>query len=75
MRLHPAESRIDRLSIETPATFIVFDCLLRKPRQSLLSKPFEERRAALEGFFEGIGEEPGLRSRPSPANSARPRNG
>ena len=27
MRLHPAESRIVRLSNETPATFIVFDCL------------------------------------------------
>jgi ATP-dependent DNA ligase len=30
MRLHSAESRITRLSVETPATFIVFDCLLRK---------------------------------------------
>ena len=30
MRLHPAQSRIVRLSNETPATFIVFDCLLRK---------------------------------------------
>ena len=36
MRLHPAASRIERLSKETPATFIVFDCLLRKARQSLL---------------------------------------
>src|SRR6476659_8631220 len=41
MRLHPSASRIDRLSKETPATFIVFDCLLRKARQSLLPKPFE----------------------------------
>ena len=28
MRLHPAASRIERLAKETPATFIVFDCLL-----------------------------------------------
>ena len=60
MRLHPAASRIARLSVETPATFIVFDCLLRKPGQSLLAKPFDERRAALEEFFEGIGEHSGL---------------
>ena len=60
MRLHPAESRITRLSVETPATFIVFDCLLRKAGQSLLAKPFEERRTALEEFFEGIGENSGL---------------
>ena len=29
MRLHPAASRIARLAKDTPATFIVFDCLLR----------------------------------------------
>jgi ATP-dependent DNA ligase len=60
MRLHPAASRIDRLSKETPATFIVFDCLLRKARQSLLPKPFEARRAALEVFFERIGDHLGV---------------
>jgi len=60
MRLHPAESRIKRLAQETPATFVVFDCLLRKPRQPLLEKPFEERRAALEAIFESIGEHAGL---------------
>jgi ATP-dependent DNA ligase len=48
MRLHPAESRINRLSVETPATFVVFDCLLRRSGPPLLAKPFEERRAALE---------------------------
>ena len=60
MRLHPAASRIERLSKETPATFIVFDCLLRKARQSLLLAAFEQRRAALEALFEGIVEEAGL---------------
>jgi ATP-dependent DNA ligase len=64
MRLHPAESRIARLSAETPATFIVFDCLLRKPGQPLLAKPFEERRAVLEAFFEGVGEHSGLSRTP-----------
>ena len=31
MRLHPAESRIRKLAKETPAMFVAFDCLLRKP--------------------------------------------
>jgi ATP-dependent DNA ligase len=60
MRLHPAESRIVRLSNETPAIFIAFDCLLRKARQSLLLELFEARRAELEALFEGIGKKAGL---------------
>jgi ATP-dependent DNA ligase len=64
MRLHPAASRIERLSKETPATFIVFDCLLRKARQSLLPEPFEQRRAALEALFEDVTEEAGLTTTP-----------
>ena len=51
MRLHPAESRIRRLAQETPATFVAFDCLLRKSRQPLLDRPFQERRSALEVFL------------------------
>jgi len=58
MRLHPAASRIEKLSKATPATFIVFDCLLRKARQSLLLEAFEQRRAALEALFDG--EDAGL---------------
>jgi len=34
MRLHPAPSRIARLARETPATFVVFDCLQMKAGQS-----------------------------------------
>jgi ATP-dependent DNA ligase len=60
MRLHPAASRIARLSKDTPATFIVFDCLLRKTQQSLLAEPFAERRAVLEALFGDIGENAGL---------------
>ena len=41
-RIHPAESRIRTLSVETPASFVAFD-LLTDPDQ-----PFSERRAALE---------------------------
>jgi ATP-dependent DNA ligase len=47
MRLHPAESRVRMLAEETPAKFRAFD-LLARDRSKLTSKPFAERRAALE---------------------------
>jgi ATP-dependent DNA ligase len=49
MRLHPAESRVRRLSQETPAEFILFD-LLSLGGKSLAEKPLAERRVALEKF-------------------------
>jgi ATP-dependent DNA ligase len=48
-RLHPAESRIVKLSRETPAQLMVFDCL-RDGDDDLLARPLAERRAALESF-------------------------
>jgi ATP-dependent DNA ligase len=47
MRLHPAESRVRRLSAETPARIILFDCLAAGGRD-LRDSPLTERRAALE---------------------------
>ncbi len=47
MRLHPAESRIRRLSAEIPAQFIAFDVLLWK-RKAWHRSTLEERRAFLE---------------------------
>ena len=46
-RLHPAASRILRLSVETPATLIAFDCLAADGK-SLTDAPLTARRAALE---------------------------
>ena len=46
-RLHPAESRVNMLAKQTPARFRAFDILARD-RSKLLSKPFAERRKALE---------------------------
>jgi ATP-dependent DNA ligase len=46
-RIHPAASRIQMLSQETPASLIVFD-LLALESESYLERPFVERRAALE---------------------------
>ena len=48
-RIHPAASRIERLSVETPARFVAFD-LLARDDESLIELPFAERRAALEAF-------------------------
>jgi ATP-dependent DNA ligase len=47
MRLHPAESRIRRLSAEIPAQFIVFDCLVWEG-EPVWKRSLEERRAELE---------------------------
>jgi ATP-dependent DNA ligase len=64
MRLHPAASRIKRLSEETPANFVVFDCLLTKPMRPLLEAPFAERRTMLEAFFDRLEAHHGLQLTP-----------
>jgi ATP-dependent DNA ligase len=46
-RLHPAASRVQLLSVETPSRYVAFD-LLAQDDESLLSLPFAERRAMLE---------------------------
>jgi ATP-dependent DNA ligase len=45
-RVHPAESRVKRLSEETPAVYVAFD-LLASGDESLLERSFAERREAL----------------------------
>ncbi len=49
-RIHPAESRVRRLSTETPAAFVAFDLLALGDR-SLLKAPMAERAALLEQEF------------------------
>ncbi len=46
-RIHPAESRIAKLSEETPAQFVAFD-LLAVDGEDLLDRPFDERRERLQ---------------------------
>lgn len=53
-RLHPAPSRIARLSVETPAQLMLFDCL-GLDGDSLLGRPLDERRVALEHFHAAEG--------------------
>jgi ATP-dependent DNA ligase len=47
LRLHPAESRVQKLAKETPASFIAFD-LLAQDGETLLSQPQSMRRKRLE---------------------------
>ncbi len=63
MRLHPAASRIVRLSAETPALLIVFD-VLRTPDADVAGWPLVERRAALEKLFTRLVDAPHLRLSP-----------
>jgi ATP-dependent DNA ligase len=55
-RIHPAQSRIELLSREIPAGYIVFD-LLAEGDESLLEVPLGERRRRLEAIAEGAGLE------------------
>lgn len=46
-RIHPAESRVDLLAAETPASFVAFDLLWLEDRD-LRSEPYARRRETLE---------------------------
>jgi len=64
LRLHPAESRIRKLAKETPAIFILFDCLLTPRNRSLLDAPLHERRTELESIFAKLKGNPHFRLSP-----------
>jgi ATP-dependent DNA ligase len=51
-RIHPAQSRIQKLAAETPALLIAFDLLQDERGNSLLETPLSERRPKLEAFAE-----------------------
>jgi len=51
-RLHPAASRVERLSRETPAQLILFDCLVGDGER-LTSFPLSRRRRVLERCVSG----------------------
>ena len=50
LRLHPAASRIEKLSRETPAQLMLFDAL-QIGDEALADRPLGERRKALESFM------------------------
>ena len=51
-RVHPARSRVERLSVATPASFVAFD-LIAIGDEDLRPAPFAERRARLETLLGG----------------------
>ncbi|HEX4166589.1 MAG TPA: ATP-dependent DNA ligase [Bryobacteraceae bacterium] len=53
-RIHPAASRIQKLSVETPATLMLFDLLVDEKGENWTSRTFEERRCELERFMESF---------------------
>jgi ATP-dependent DNA ligase len=63
LRLHPAESRIKKLALETPAEFVLFDILVRGGR-NLIETPLTERRTELEAFARHAKAARGMRLSP-----------
>jgi ATP-dependent DNA ligase len=55
LRLHPAESRIRKLAVETPATFALFDMLVDLDGADLRDRPHRERHERLEVFVDRFG--------------------
>src|SRR5438105_6100626 len=53
LRLHPAASRVKKLSVEIPAQLVFFDLLCEGDRD-LRAEHFAERRAALEACLERV---------------------
>ena len=68
MRIHPAESRIKKLAVETPAILILFDMLLDPAGNSLIEDPLVKRRAALERFYKTAGQTDGMKLSPCTAD-------
>jgi ATP-dependent DNA ligase len=65
MRIHPAASRIKKLSEATPATYILFDLLVDDRGKSLVDLPLRERREKLQAFAnEYLRNHPSIRLSP-----------
>jgi ATP-dependent DNA ligase len=50
MRIHPAASRVEKLALERPALFVVFDLLVDDEGKALVERPLAERREMLERY-------------------------
>lgn len=65
MRIHPAESRIRKLSSETAATLLCFDLLVDAHGKGLTDLPLSERRRRLDEFFREIPKKGMIRLSPA----------
>jgi ATP-dependent DNA ligase len=70
-RIHPAASRIRKLSEETPALFLAFDLLATTADKKLAASPLRKRRPALEAFAKAqFKSQPTFRLSPATASYA-----
>ena len=71
-RIHPAESRVRKLSVETPGLYLVFDLLVDEKGELLSGLPLSERRARLDAFAKKfLGGQKGLRLSPATRDLAK----
>ena len=65
LRIHPAASRIQKLSRETPATYLLFDLLVDANGKSLIKLPLSERRERLERLVKSLGRQKRMQLSPA----------
>jgi ATP-dependent DNA ligase len=65
MRIHPAASRVKKLSEATPATYLVFDLLVAEKGKSIVEEPLSDRRERLERFVRSLGKQKLVRLSPA----------
>ena len=65
MRIHPAESRIRKLSKETPASLLAFDLLVDEHGKLLVELPLADRKKALTAFFADVPKSSSIKLSPS----------
>lgn len=65
MRIHPAASRVKKLSEATPATYLVFDLLVDEKGNAIVDTQLTERRERLEHFVKGLGKQELVRLSPA----------
>ena len=65
LRIHPAASRIQKLSKETPATYLVFDLLVDEDGAVVAGKPLAVRRGQLERLVKSFRKQPCIRLSPA----------
>ncbi len=70
-RIHPADSRVRKLAVETPASFVAFD-VLALGDEDLRSRPTGERRTRLEAALAGV--EPPVHLTPVTSDDATARD-
>ncbi|GMP05099.1 ATP-dependent DNA ligase [Bradyrhizobium sp. TM239] len=69
-RIHPAASRVTKLSQDTPALYLAFDLLAAAKQEQLAERPLSERRPALEAFAKAILKASLFRLSPATTNYA-----